>query len=322
MVGHRIIIDTDPGIDDAMAIFYALASPELEVLGLTTVYGNVDVGLATDNALRLLEIAGAAEIPVARGAARPLAQRYTGPVPFVHGDDGQGNVGLPPPNGTADRRRATEFIIETAAAAPGEVTLVTLGPVTNIALALIERPDLTELVREVVMMGGNLHGPGNASTAAEANVLNDPEAAEIVFSAPWSVTMCGLDVTHRIRMTPDDLERVYRVPSPAGRHLAAIVPYYQAFYEREVGTRGIYVHDSTPISYLLHPDAFTVERHAVLVDTGSGVGRGKTWPAATRDEAGRADAGADRPTVTVCVGADERRVVESEIRALESAAGL
>ena len=169
-------------------------------------------------------------------------------------------------------------------------------------------------------MGGNVHVGGNASTAAEANILNDPEAADIVFSAPWPVTICGLDVTHRILMTPDDLERAYRVDSPVGRHLARIVPFYHAFYEKHVGSNGIYVHDSTTISYLLHPDAFVTESHRLLVDTGSGVGRGKTWPVATRDEAGRVAGSVTRPEITVCVDADARRVVEAEIAALERAA--
>jgi len=307
---HNIIIDTDPGIDDAMAIFYALASPEIEVLGLTTVFGNVATELATENALRLLEIAGRPDIPVAPGAVRPLVMPYRGPADFVHGADGQGNAGLSAPTTTVLKERATEFIRKTVLDRPGEVTIVTLGPLTNLALLLLERPEIAGQVKEVVCMGGNVHVAGNASPAAEANILNDPEAADLVLAAPWPLTLCGLDVTHRIVMTPADLDRIARVNSPAGRHLARILPYYRAFYETHVGSDGIYVHDSTTISRLLHPDAFETEAPALRVDTGDGVGRGKTW--VTRET--------DRPPVTVCVGADSRRLVNAEIKTLEHTA--
>ncbi|MFW5694861.1 MAG: nucleoside hydrolase [Alkalispirochaeta sp.] len=316
MARHKIIIDTDPGIDDAMAIFYALGVPDIDVLGVTTVFGNVATNLATENALRLIEIAGRPTVPVARGAARPLAGTYRGAVEFVHGDNGQGGVPLAPPVTRESSARATQFILDTVRAHPGEVTLVTLGPLTNLALVLLERPEIVHEVRQVIAMGGNVHAPGNASAAAEANILNDPDAADIVLSAAWPVTICGLDVTHRITMTPDDLQRIYRIESPIGRHLAKIVPFYHAFYEQSVGSDGIYVHDSTTISYLLHPDAFTVEHWPVVVDTGHGIGRGKTWPIAAGDEAGRSEY-AQRPPVTVCIDADARRLVDSQIEVLE-----
>lgn len=305
---HKIIIDTDPGIDDAMAIFYALAVPEIEVLGLTTVFGNVETELATENALRLLEIAGHEEIPVGRGAARPLAMPYRGPADFVHGTDGQGNASLLPPRSTAGVR-ATELIIDTVSTHPGEVTIVTLGPLTNLALVLLERPETAREVRAVVSMGGNLYVPGNASPAAEANILNDPEAADLVLGAQWPVVLCGLDVTHAITMTGADLDRLVRVNSPTGRHLAKIIPFYRAFYETHVGSEGIYVHDSTTISYILHPEAFETESRPVRVDTSDGIGRGKTWPL----RAG------ERPSVTICLAADDRRLVEGEVAALENA---
>lgn len=304
-----------------MAIFYALASPEIEVLGLTTVFGNVDVALGTENALRLTEIAGFPTIPVARGAARPLRGEYAGAVDFVHGKNGQGDATLIPPSRGEDPRSATEFIWETVQAYPGDVTLVTLGPLTNLALSLIERPEIAGLVKNVVTMGGNVHSLGNATTAAEANIGNDPEAADIVFSAPWDVTICGLDVTHRILMTPGDLDRIYRIDSPIGRHLAAIVPFYHRFYAEEVGCDGIYVHDSTTLSYLLHPEAFETERSALVVDTGDGVGRGKTWPVKRGDAAGRDERYRRRRPVTVCVDADSRRVIDAQIAALAADRG-
>lgn len=313
---RRIIIDTDPGVDDAMAIFYALSAPGLEVLGLTTVYGNVGVELAGTNAVRLLEIAGRPEIPVALGASRPMTRPYRGVVDFVHGSNGQGDAPLDPPRGRPVPERATEFLIDRLRAHPGEITLVALGPLTNLALALIEAPDIARLAREVVIMGGNLTVPGNASVAAEANILNDPEAADLVLSAGWPVVMIGLDVTHRIRMTPDDLQRIYAIPSPEGRHLAQIVPFYHRFYAQDVGCDGIYVHDSTTISYLLHPEAFTLEERGVVVDTSDGISRGKTWPVPLGDEAARDPRMQGRPPVRYALDVDARRLIEAEITAL------
>jgi inosine-uridine nucleoside N-ribohydrolase len=310
MAKHAVLIDTDPGIDDAMAIFYALGAPEIDVLALTTVYGNVGIELTTKNALRLLEIAGRTDIPVARGAARPLVRPFDGGAAFVHGADGQGDAGLPAPTARESTVRATELIAETVTSRPGEVTIVTLGPLTNLALLVLERPEVVGLVSGVVAMGGNVHAPGNASPTAEANILNDPEAAEIVLAADWPVTLIGLDVTHRVEMTPADLERIYRIDSPVGHHLRKIVPFYHAFYERHVGSTGIYVHDSTTISWLRHPDAFVTESVPVVVDTSGGVSRGKTWPMPAAE---------GRPAVTVATDADARRVIEAEIAVLAGA---
>ena len=195
---RQIIVDTDPGIDDAMAIFYALASPELDVVGLTTVFGNVGVDLGTTNALRLLEIAERTDIPVAAGAPKPLVTPYHGPADFVHGRDGQGDTFGPAPTTSANAAHAAQFIVDTVMATPGEITLVPIGPLTNIALAMTMCPGLTAHVREIVLMGGNAFCPGNASPSGEANILNDPEAADIVFGAECPIVMAGLDVTHQV----------------------------------------------------------------------------------------------------------------------------
>ena len=276
---RRILIDTDPGIDDAMAIFYALASPELEVVGLTTVFGNAHTDVCTINALRLLDIAGRPDIPVAQGASRPLAMNYRGPVAFVHGDDGQGNVHLPPSTREAVPVHAAQFIIDTVMAEPDEITVVLLGPFTNMALAMLMQPDLTSFVKEIVVMGGAAFTSGNASPASEANILNDPEAADIVFGADCPITMAGLDVTHRITMTNDDLAAFGRAPGARAAHLAAIVPYYAGFYRDRNHVDGIYVHDSTTITYMLAPHLFTWKELPIRVDTGHSVCRGRTLPA-------------------------------------------
>ncbi|MCL6526922.1 MAG: nucleoside hydrolase [Thermaceae bacterium] len=309
---RKILIDTDPGVDDAMAIFLALASPELELLGLTTVFGNVQTDLATTNALRLLEIAGHSEIPVAQGARAPLVRPFGGPVPFIHGEDGQGNTFLPPPQKAPLGLSAAQFIIETVLAHPGEVTLVPVGPLTNLALALRLEPRLVEAVAGVVLMGGNALVPGNASPAAEANIHNDPEAADVVLGAGWEITMVGLDVTQQVLMTDAQIAALAAIPSAMARHLSRIVPFYREFARRRGNWGGIHLHDPTAILYLLHPELFTVQRWPIRVET-VGVGRGKTWPnpqtgSSEEREALRPWQG--RPPVGVCVGIQGEALVE------------
>jgi uridine nucleosidase len=320
-MARKMIIDTDPGVDDAMAIFLALASPELEVIGLTTIFGNVHTELATTNALHLLEIAGRTEIPVAQGAENPLTRMFAGPVPFVHGEDGQGNVFLPPPETKAVRERAATFIVEQVMTYPGEITLVPIGPLTNIALAMRLEPRIIANVREVVLMGGNALVPGNVSPAAEANVHNDPEAADVVFGAPWPVTMVGLDVTHRVHMTPEQIARHAQATGSMAQHLAKILPFYQSFFETAYSAsnlQGIYVHDSSAIAYLIDPALFEVKQWPIRVET-EGLGRGKTWPAIPSSAAASPPLPApwrDRSLVNVCVGVDGAQVVELELSRL------
>ena len=271
---RKIIIDTDPGIDDAMAIFYALASPELEVVGLTTVFGNAHTETCTVNALRLLEIAGRSDIPVAAGARRPLATDFRGPADFVHGVDGQGDAQLGAPTTAPIALDAAHFIVQQVMAAPGEITLVPIGPLTNIALALLLEPDLAANMAGMVLMGGNAFCGGNASPAAEANILNDPEAADIVFGARCPIVMAGLDVTEATTMSADELDRIGTVDNPRAQHLAKILPFYRQFAIRSTGEDVIHVHDSTVISYLLAPHHYTSVQHPIRVDCGHGVGRG------------------------------------------------
>ena len=320
-MARKLIIDTDPGVDDAMAIFLALASPELDVMGLTTIFGNVHTELATTNALRLLEIAGRTDIPVVKGVEAPLARPFAGPASFVHGEDGQGNVFLPPPQTKAIEKAAAVFIIEQVLAHPGEITLAPIGPLSNIAMALRLEPSIADQVQEVVLMGGNAMVPGNASPAAEANILNDPEAADVVFGAAWPVTMVGLDVTHQVHMTPEQIARHRQATSPMAQHLAAIVPFYQSFFETAYSAsnlQGIYVHDSSAIAYLIDPTLFEVKRWPIRVET-EGIGRGKTWPAIPSSSDIDYQTPApwkDRPLVNVGVGVDGARVVELELSRL------
>lgn len=306
----KVVIDTDPGVDDALAILLAAASPELELLGLTTVFGNCPVDVATRNALMLLDVVGRPDVPVARGAAAPIASPYLGPVPQVHGVDGMGDGGpLPPPTGVPVAESAAEFLCRTAARHPGEVTILAVGPLTNLALALRLRPDLDTLVERVVVMGGNALVPGNATPAAEANMRNDPEAADLVLGARWPVTMVGLDVTHRVNLRGADIDRLTATPSPAGRHLARALPLYRSFFERTNGLDGIYVHDPTAVACLLDPAAFAVSRWPVRVET-QGISRGKTWPSLGDTDDATPAPWQDRPAVGVCVDVDAARVVD------------
>jgi len=312
---RKIIIDTDPGVDDAMAIFFALCSPKLDVVGLTTIFGNVHTELATKNTLRLLEIAGRSDIPVAPGALDPLTAPFEGPVPFVHGADGQGDINLPDPAGQALDISAAQFIVEQLRANPGEITLASVGPLTNIALALRLEPRITEWVDEVVLMGGNALAPGNASPAGEANIRNDPEAADLVFGADWQVTMVGLDVTLRVHMTPEHIADYATHGNPMSDHIVKVLPHYRNYFESVYDAEGIFVHDSSAIAYILDPSLFTVRRWPIRVGT-QGLGRGKTWPAT----GGRIlPPWEGRPEVNVCVDVDGVRLVEMEAEVLRKA---
>ena len=300
---RKILIDTDPGIDDAMAILAALRSPELEVVGLTIVFGNADVESCALNGLRLVELEGHDYIPVAKGCGQALVIPTEELGTHVHGLDGMGNTNPPLPRGKLDSRHAAEFIIETVRAHPGEITIVPLGPLTNIGLAVRLDPGIVPLVKEVVLMGGNATVPGNISPVAEANIYHDPHAAEIVFSAGWKVTMVGLDVTTRTRMTPEYLSRLYAAGNPAVRLLERIHPCYKAYFDRQYNMQGvIHTHDPSTIAYLLAPQYYTVQSLPVHVET-EGRLAGQTMPDPHHQWG-------DRPDVDVLVGVDEQAVLQ------------
>jgi len=316
MEPRKVFVDTDPGVDDAMAILMALASPELDVVGVGTIFGNAATDVTTVNALRLVEVAGRADIAVARGESSPLAADYLGPVPQVHGANGLGDAPLDAPAATLQPLSAAELLYDAVAGAPGEVTILALGPLTNLAVALRDRPDITDLVDRVVVMGGNALVPGNATPVAEANINNDPEAADAVFGASWPVTMVGLDVTHRVNLTGAAIDRITGTDSAGGRLLRSAVPLYRRFFETTNGIDGIYVHDPSTVAFLLDPDAFTTRAWPLRVETES-FSRGKTWPnLGDTDDA--PPAWRDRPAVEVCTDVDAERVVhlvEQRLRA-------
>jgi len=270
----KVLIDADTGIDDAMAILFALRSPALEVVGITSVFGNTTLQNATANALRLVELAGAS-VPVARGAAAPLVKEPRPPAAFVHGADGLGEKAGPPPSGSAIENSAAEFIVAMARRHPGEITLVPVGPLTNIALALALEPRLPQLVKQVVLMGGAARVPGNVSPVAEANISSDPHAADIVFRTPWPVVMVGLDVTTAVRMPDEVLRRIADANPKLGTFIFAISRFYKHFYESHGVTGGFYVHDPSAVAYVIDPGLFETELARVRVDS-EGLGAGQT----------------------------------------------
>lgn len=308
-MSQAVIYDTDPGIDDAIALYLALASPEIKVVGVTTVFGNVHTEVATRNARILLDIAGRPDIPVAAGASAPMAMAYRGPVAFVHGHNGLGDVDLPEPSRDPIGLPAPEFIWQTCSAQPGEITLLAVGPLTNLALALQEYPELPALVKRVVIMGGNAYTHGNASPAAEANILNDPEAADMVFGADWDVTMVGLDVTNHVVMTDDLIASLSRSEQTTARHLTAMIGFYRQFNIDVLGHTGIRLHDPAAAAYLFAPDLFTTVDAPIRVETES-FSRGKTWPNEGNHDPGLMEPWLGRSPVHICTDVQGRALAE------------
>jgi inosine-uridine nucleoside N-ribohydrolase len=269
---EKILIDTDPGVDDALAVVFAFASPQLEVIGLTTIFGNVATPLATQNSLRLLDIVGA-DVPVAEGAIKPLYSKKLPTPDFVHGKDGFGEIYLPASKRQAIDETAAEFIVRTVMASPGEITLVVLGPMTNIALALALEPDLAKNVKGVVAMGGVLQVYGNVSPVASANILGDAHAADIVLGTDWDVVLVPGDTTRQVRVTDEWLDRLQENAGATGKFIHDISRFYRDFYRSGGVTDGFYNHDPTAVAYVADPTLFETEERAIRVVTdGIGIG--------------------------------------------------
>jgi purine nucleosidase len=273
----KMLLDCDTGVDDTLAILYAALHPDIDLLGVGSVWGNVDVDTATRNSLHTVAMAGQPEVPVARGAAGPITGRPAEFAPHVHGADGQGNRGTGRPVQPAAEGTAAEQIVRIARRHPGEVELVAVGPLTNVALALGLCPELPSLLRGVTIMGGAALAPGNVTEVAEANIWHDPEAAEAVFAAGWPMTMVGLDVTMRTTLDGDQLDRLATGGSLA-RYVADIIELYAGFFAvTAFGERRSCMHDLLAVAIAagtLVPDLAPVV-HA-RVDSGDGPGRGQT----------------------------------------------
>jgi inosine-uridine nucleoside N-ribohydrolase len=278
------IIDCDPGHDDAIAILLALASPELDVLGITTVSGNQTLDKTTANAIRVLDLIGRDDVEVAAGADRPLLRpRYV--AAYVHGESGLDGPTLPPPSRPPHRLHAIDFIAEKVMHASGPVTLVPIGPLTNVALFLARYPDEAGRIERIVLMGGAI-AEGNVTPAAEFNIWADPEAAQRVFSSGIDVTMVGLDVTHRALMTAEHADAL-RASGRVGTVVAELWAFYHQYHTRVYNFPGTPVHDALAVAHVIRSDLLRTEHLNVEIDCASELCRGRTvvdlWRISGRD---------------------------------------
>jgi purine nucleosidase/pyrimidine-specific ribonucleoside hydrolase len=267
-----VLIDCDPGHDDAMALLLALASPELELLGVSTVHGNQTLERTTANALRVLEFAGS-DLPVAAGADRPLL-RDPAVAAEVHGETGLDGPDLPPPSGAPVAQHAVDFLAARLRDAGRPVTLIPTGPLTNVALLLATHPDAAERIERIVLMGGAI-AEGNVTPAAEFNIWIDPEAAARVFASGLDVTMIGLDVTHRALMTGEHAERL-RAAGRVGTLVAELWAFYNRFHSRIYDLPGSPVHDAMAVAHVIRGDLVQTRHVNVEVDCASELCRGRT----------------------------------------------
>jgi len=274
---RKIIIDTDPGQDDAVAILLALASPdEIDVLGITAVAGNVPLELTAKNARIVCELAGRDDIPVYAGCATPLTRKLV-TAEHVHGKTGLDGPDLPDPQMPLTEGHGVDFIIDTLRAeAPGSVTLCPLGPLTNIATALQRAPDIAERIEQIVLMGGAYFEVGNITPAAEFNIYVDPEAADVVFRSGVDIVVMPLDVTHKALVTKPRNDAFRALGSAVGVAVAEMTDFFERFDKEKYGSAGAPLHDPCVTAYLIWPDLFTGRHINVEIETGSELTLGMT----------------------------------------------
>jgi purine nucleosidase len=309
----KILLDCDTGIDDAVTLLYLASlvrAGDAELVGVGTVHGNVDPGTGALNTLRIFELTGIEGVPVAVGAARPMAQE----VEYAHawhGTDGLGETHLPVPHRTPDGVSAPEQIVRLAKAHPGELTLVAVGPLTNLGIALLLEPTLPELIREVVIMGGAFDHPGNVTTHAEANVWHDPEAADLVFAAGWPIVLVPLDATHPSMVGAEWLDRLAAADGDVARFATRILDFYVRAYTPTLKQRGCVIHDALAAMIAVDPALGSYEERAVRVEL-----RGELTRGATLWDARSVPAGDSRGPVQVVVGSDVTAFQERLLAAL------
>jgi inosine-uridine nucleoside N-ribohydrolase len=303
-----VILDCDPGHDDAIALLLALGSPELQLLGVTTVSGNQTLEKTTANAIRVLDHVGRADVPVTAGAERPLVrERHT--AAEVHGETGLDGPDLPGPSRLPEPMHAIDWLADAVAASPDPVTLVATGPLTNVALFMARYPGLVSHLGRIVLMGGAI-GEGNTTPAAEFNIWVDPEAADRVFQSGVDLTMVGLDVTHQALMTAAHAER-FAASGRAGQLVADLYGFYARFHRRRYGWDGAPVHDAVAVAHVIDPTLLTLTHCGVVIDTGPELSRGRT----------NVDRWGDmgwRPNCHVAVGIDAPRFLEMLITRIGS----
>ncbi len=271
----RILLDADPGIDDACALLLALASSEVSVEGLSIVHGNCSLKQATINALSVLELVRASHIPVARGCELPLVQPSL-LAPETHGDTGLGYAQLPEPRTKPSSQHGVDFLIEKILAAPGEITLVAIGPLTNIALAIRQEPRIIQALKEMIIMGGAIRYEGNTTALAEFNTYVDPHAAHIVYHAGIPTTLVPLDVTYQCILTPGDVKRLQETDSPITRFVADATRFYMEFHDEYQKITGCVINDPLALALTFAPELCTYQELPVDVDLSGGISMGKT----------------------------------------------
>ncbi|KAJ6992822.1 uridine nucleosidase 1 isoform X1 [Populus alba x Populus x berolinensis] len=264
---EKLIIDTDPGIDDTMAILMAFQSPELEVLGLTTIFGNVFTEDATRNALLLCEIAGRPDVPVAEGSPEPLKGGIPRVADFIHGSDGLGNTFLSPPKAKKIDKSASEFLVDKVSEYPGEVSILALGPLTNLALAIKRDSSFASKVKRIVVLGGAFFALGNVNPAAEANIDGDPEAADLVFTSGANIAVVGINITTQVKFTDGDLLELRQSKGKYAKILSDMCKFYRDWHVKSDGVYGIFLHDPVSFVALVRPDLFTYKNGVVRVET-------------------------------------------------------
>ncbi|SMG59552.1 nucleoside hydrolase [Paraburkholderia susongensis] len=279
---QKVIFDTDPGVDDAMALAFLARHPSLQVVGVTTVFGNSTIDVTTRNAVYLRDELFDPRVPVAQGAADPIRRKAPAPIGHIHGNNALGDIALPALDSDwrerIDPRSAVRFIIDTVRASPNEINLLAVGPLTNLAAAFQEDPQIQYLLKGVIVMGGAFgYGGalGNISPCAEANISADPDAADIVFASACPVTVLGLDVTQRTIMSHEYLEQFKEGGSGAARLVWDVTRVYEQFHQDSAGVYGIYVHDPSTVAYLIDPSLYACRRGAICVVT-EGVAIGQT----------------------------------------------
>ncbi len=275
----RVIIDTDPGIDDTAALLFAFGSPELEIEALTTIFGNVSLEQCTRNALTILEAASRTEIPVYQGVSRSFGLGDPPYAPYIHGSDGLGDTNLPMPETRPQARNAVFEIIERVLASPGDITFVALGRLTNLALAMNVAPQVAESLKEVVVMGGAVTVPGNVTPVATANLWGDPQAADVVYRSGARIVQVGLDVCREVEFSPEQLRQVWQADTSATRLLQKAVSFIQAAYNSRGRLRnpdGAQFNDVPAMAYAIDPTLFRMRDAFVRVEHRSELTAGQT----------------------------------------------
>lgn len=275
-MSKHIILDTDPGIDDSLAILLAVASPEIVLDGVVAVHGNVSAEQTTKNALSVLELAKASRIPVYKGCDLPLVKESL-LSPETHGNQGLGYAKLPEPATKLRSKHGSDFLIEEIMSRPGEITLVCIGPLTNVALAIRQEPRIVGNIKEVFIMGGAIQHPGNTTALAEYNTFVDPHAAHIVFHSGMPITLTPLDVTYQCIFTKDDLNRLSRIDSPVTKFIADSTRFYMAFHDEYQSIEGCVINDPLTLALTFMPEICDYQNLVVDVDISTGVGLGNTF---------------------------------------------